>query len=169
MAGQRSEILASRALDLRAFAVQAHFAQTRSACLLASIFGMDAADKWAIDCNEANATPEDRIRIRDFVADIEQTVQQGLPVLDRTTDRVVDLVAYLTTSRCVYLLRYVAHHNPEFMERLIESIEEQGDETHVEISTVRQRLITLAKNEALSRIFSAQAMQSIMKIMRSYD
>ncbi|MCL2875367.1 MAG: hypothetical protein FWF12_03555 [Betaproteobacteria bacterium] len=152
--------------DLRAFAVQAHFAQRGSACLLAALFGMDAADRWAADYDEGNATPEEGMHIRVFLAGVGQAVERGLPVLDQAAGPFMDLVAYLTTSRCIYLLRYVAQHNPAFMSRLMGLIESGGD--GVALNTVRQRLVTLAKNEALARIFSPQAMDNIVKIMRSY-
>ncbi|MDR2208488.1 MAG: hypothetical protein LBE22_05895 [Azoarcus sp.] len=166
---QECEVSARGMLDLSAHAVQAHFAQTRSVSLLAAVFGMDATDKWAADFSEKDATPEERMLIRDFLSSVEQVVEQGLPVLDQAPERFSDLVAYLTTSRCICLLRYVAHHNPAFMDRLAELVETEDSDAGVEVRIVIRRLVTLAKNEILARIFSKQAIDSILEIMRSYD
>ena len=166
-AGQGYEAPTRDSLDLRAFVVQAHFAQMRSTPLMAALFGMDSVDRWAVDFGEDDATLEEAMRIRAFVDSLGQAVEQTLPVLDQAADLLANLAAHLTTSRCIYLLRYVGSHNPGFIGRLAALLE--GEDNGAEINVIRQRLATFARNEALARIFSPQAIEKIGEIMESYE
>lgn len=154
------------ALDLTTHGVLAHFAQsTRNVQLLNFLLSLDRVDRWAVDFNESES--RNAIDIQLFMQELERFVEVSLPVLHRVPREFAELLSHLTTTRCMYLLRFVGQHNDEFLERLGFLLENEAGESP-DVAAVRRRLEAFSKAKLLGEIFSGKRLTRIMNIMGSY-
>ena len=157
-------------LDLDSQSVLAHFVADGgddAARTISFLLGLDSVDHWAVDFAEASRVDTDAIRLRAFIGDLERVVRVHAPVLDHLTAQFVQLLAGLTTSRCMIILRYVSQKNERFIEQLAHTLEGSGQDD-VMVSTVRRRLEAFERAQILGRIFSGARLVRIMQIMGSY-
>lgn len=157
-------------LDLDSQSVLAHFVQGGGddiARTLNFLLGLDSVDRWAVDFGEHKRVDADAIHLRSFIGKLERVMRENAPVLDHLVDPLVSLLAGLTTSRCMMILRYLAQKNDRFIDRLAQTLEASGKDDLL-VSTVRRRLIAFERAEMLGRIFSGVRLLRIMQIMGSY-
>lgn len=157
-------------LELDSQSVLAHFVAgggADAARTLNFLLGLDSVDRWAVDFGEYNRVDSDAMRLRGFIGDLERVIRENAPVLDRLVGQFVQLLAGLTTSRCMVILRYVSQRNEHFIDRLASTLEAAGDDDLM-VSTVRRRLEAFERAQMLGRIFSGARLLRIMQIMGSY-
>jgi len=154
-------------LDLTSHSVLAHFAKsTRNVQLLNFLLALDRVDKWAVDYNESESPKALEIQL--FVQDLQRFVEASLPVLHRVPREFADILCHLTTTRCMYLIRFVGQHNEEFLERLGFVLEEEAGQSP-NVAAVRRRLEAFSKAKLLGEIFSGKRLTRILQIMGSYS
>lgn len=154
-------------LDLTSHGVLGHFAKsTRNVQLLTFLLALDRVDKWAVDYNEDQSSKAFEIQL--FMQDLQRFVEASLPVLHRVPEEFSEILAHLTTTRCMYLIRFVGQRNEEFLEKLGFLLEE-GAESSPNIAAVRRRLEAFSKAKLLGEIFSGKRLTRITKIMGSYS
>jgi hypothetical protein len=155
------------ALDLRSHSVLAHFARsTRNVQLLDFLLALDRIDKWAVDYNELESPKVLEIQL--FVKELQRFVEASLPVLHRVPREFADILSHLTTTRCMYLIRFVGQHNDEFLEQLGFLLEEEAGQSP-NVATIRRRLEAFSKAKLLGEIFSGKRLTRISQIMGSYS
>ncbi len=154
-------------LDLSSHGVLGHFARsTRNPRLLTFLMALDRVDRWAVDFDEAESPSS--IEIQMFLRDLERFVESSLPVLHRVPTEFGDMLAHLTSSRCLYLVQKVSEHGEGFFDAL--SLLLQGEDgASAGISTVKRRLDAFSRAKLLGEIFSHGRLTRIMKIMGSYS
>ncbi len=154
-------------LDLTSHSVLTHFAKsTRNVQLLNFLLALDRVDKWAVDYNEPESP--NALEIQLFVQDLQRFVEDSLPVLHRVPREFADILSHLTTSRCMYLIRFVGQHNDEFLERLGFLLEAEAGQSP-NVAAVRRRLEAFSKAKLLGEIFSGKRLTRILQIMGSYS
>lgn len=154
-------------LDLTSHGVLGHFAKsTRNVQLLTFLLALDRVDRWAVDYNEDQSPKAFEIQL--FMQDLQRFVESSLPVLHRVPGEFSDILAHLTTTRCMYLIRFVGQRNEEFLEKLGFLLEE-GAEASPNIAAVRRRLEAFSKAKLLGEIFSGKRLTRITQIMGSYS
>jgi len=94
-------------------------------------------------------------------------VERSALALHRVPKEFVELLAHLTTTRCIYLIRYIAQKNPEFLDELTYLIE-QDDGMNPDVSAIRRRIVAFSNARMLGEIFSGKRLERIVEIMRSY-
>ncbi|ANN80891.1 hypothetical protein BAU07_26600 (plasmid) [Bordetella flabilis] len=162
---------AIRELDLDSQSVLSHFVAGASggdaARTLNFLLGLDGVDRWAVDYREHTLSSEDSMLLRAFIGNLQHVMQEHAAVLDHLVDPLVTLLAGLTTSRCMLILRYLAQKNDRFIEQLASTLESTSRDD-VMVSTVRHRLVVFERAQMLGRIFSGARLLRIMQIMGSY-
>jgi len=162
--------LAIEEIDLDSQSVRAHFVASSGDDVtrtLNFLLGLDGVDRWAVDFGEHELVDVDAIYLRSFIGNLERVVREHATVLDHLVEQFVHLLAGLTTSRCVLILRYVSQKNDRFIEQLARTLETLGRDD-VMVSTVRRRLEVFERAQMLGRIFSGARLLRIMQIMGSY-
>jgi hypothetical protein len=153
-------------LDLSSSGVIRHFAQsTRNVALLNFLVRMDEVDRWAVDYNELSSPKA--IEIGAYVDQVRQFVEEFGDVVDRLPEPFTEVLAHLTTSRCLVLLRAMSQRNPAFLHRLTELIDVPSGAS-LAAKTVQRRIVAAYKAELLSEIWSNGRLELINRIMRSY-
>lgn len=153
-------------LDLTAHGVFQHFvASGRRGQLLTFLLALDRLDRWAVDYNEMSSPQAFDIQL--YLQDLARFVNVSASVLHRVTREFSDVLAHLTTTRCIHLIRYVAQHNPEFLDRLAFLIEAEGD-TNPNVIAIKRRFEAFSKARLLGEIFSGKRLHRIVSIMGSY-
>lgn len=154
-------------IDLTSHGVLAHFAKlTRNIQLLNFLLALDRVDRWAVDYNESESPKALEIQL--FIQDLQRFVEASLPVLHRVPREFVDILSHLTTTRCMYLIRFVGQHNDDFLERLGFLLEEEAGKSP-DVAAVRRRLEAFSKAQLLGEIFSGKRLTRILQIMGSYS
>ncbi|WP_323025781.1 hypothetical protein [Castellaniella sp.] len=157
-------------LDLDSRSVLAHFVEDSgddAARTLSFLLGLDSVDHWAVDFGEASRVDQDAMLLRSFIGELERVVRANAVVLDQLAEPFVQLLAGLTTSRCMIILRYVTQKNERFIDQLASTLEGRAQDD-VMVSTVRRRLEAFERAQILGRIFSGARLSRIMQIMGSY-
>ena len=153
-------------LDLSAYGVLRHFAAgARRARLLNFLSAMDQADHWAVDFADGPAAPSFDLQL--YLQDLADCVKTSAAVLHQVPGEFAALLAQLTSTRCLYLIRYVAQHNGQFLDTLAALIEAAGDD-QPQLAVIRQRFETFSRAQLLGEIFSAQRLHRIASIMENY-
>lgn len=161
-----ADISVIEAADLRAHSVLAHFAKSsRNVQLLNFLMALDRVDKWAVDF-EADESGGD-FDVQLLMQEVERFVEASAPVLHRVPREFTDLLAHLTTSRCMYLVRFVAQRNDAFVESLGFLLESDSGESP-NIAAVRRRFEAFSRARLLGEIFSGPRLREINQIMGSY-
>lgn len=157
-------------LDLDSHSVLGHFAAgggADAARNLNFLLGLDSVDRWAVDFREHARVDADAMHLRAFIGNLERVMREHVGVLDRVMVPLINLLAGITTSRCMVILRYLSQKNERFIEQLALALESQ-DTKDLMVITVRQRLVAFEQAELLGRIFSGARLLRIMQIMGSY-
>ncbi|NIF27668.1 type IV secretion protein IcmW [Pantoea sp. Tr-811] len=153
-------------LDLTAHGVLGHFAKSsRNAQLVNFLMSMDRLDRWAVDFNED--APAQQFEIQLLMQEIQAFVESCARALHRVPRPFAELLAHLTSSRCVYLMRYVAQHNETFSGALAALLESDPN-TSADLKAFRHRLDAFSKARLLGEIFSGPRLREISQIMESY-
>lgn len=156
-----------KTLDLTLHSVLAHFAQTtRNVQLLNFLLAMDRVDKWAVDYNESESP--NALEIQQYMQGLQRLVEASLPVLHLVPSEFADILCRLTTTRCLYLIRFVGQHNEEFLEQLGILLEEGAGQSP-NVAAVRRRMEAASKAKLLGEIFSTKRLTRILQIMGSYS
>lgn len=162
--GGESPVMTS--IDLTSNGVLGHFAKTtQNVQLLSFLLALDGVDTWAVDFEEDQAKNVFEIKL--FIQNLQQFVETKSSVLHLVPEKFTDLLAHLTTSRCMYLIRFVGQHNDGFLEQL-ELLLAEAKGGSVNLSTVRRRLEAFGKAKLLGEIFSGKRLTRITKLMGSY-
>lgn len=161
-----AEIPKIEALDLRAHSVLAHFAKSsRNVQLLNFLMALDRVDKWAVDFQADESEGDFDVQL--LMQEVERFVEASAPVLHRVPREFTDLLAHLTTSRCMYLVRFVGQRNDAFVESLGFLLESDSGESP-NIAAVRRRFEAFSRARLLGEIFSGPRLREINQIMGSY-
>ncbi len=154
-------------IDLTSYNVLAHFARsTRNVQLLNFMLALDRVDKWAVDYNEAESANSMDIQL--FLHDLECFVDASLPVLHRVPREFADILSHLTTTRCMYLIRFVGQRNDQFLDQLGFLLEDDAGQSP-DVAAVRRRLEAFGKAKLLGEIFSGKRLTRILQVMGSYS
>lgn len=152
--------------DLTAHSVLAHFAQSsRSIQLLNFLMALDRVDKWTVDFERDDAVPDFEVQL--LLQEVQTFVLTSAPVLHRVPREFADLLSQLTTSRCMYLVRYVSQQNSEFVPVLAQLLDQEAGGSP-NIAAVRRRFEAFSRSQLLSEIFSPARLREINQIMGSY-
>jgi hypothetical protein len=153
-------------LDLTAHGVLQHFVSSgRRGQLLTFLLALDRLDKWAVDFNEMTSPQAFDIQL--YLQDLSQFVGASTAVLHCVPREFAEVLAHLTTTRCMYLIRYVAQGNPQFLDNLAFLIESEG-EVDPNLAAIRRRFEAFSKARLLGEIFSGKRLTRIVSIMGSY-
>jgi hypothetical protein len=153
-------------LDLTAHGVFQHFAGSgRRGQLLTFLLALDRLDKWAVDFNEM--TSPNAFDIQLYMQDLSKFVLSSSLVLHRVSREFSEVLAHLTTTRCMYVIRYVSQTNPRFLDALALLIEsDEGVDPN--LIAIRRRFEAFSKARLLGEIFSGRRLHRIASIMGSY-
>lgn len=161
------EVPAISSLDLTQHSVLAHFAKTtKNVQLLNFLLALDRVDRWAVDFNESESPQVFDIQL--YMQELQRFVEASLPVLHRVPKEFAEVLSHLTTTRCMYLLRYVSQHNEAFLESFGGLLEAQASNS-ADIAAVKRRLEAFSKARLLGEIFSGKRLNRIVQIMGSYS
>jgi hypothetical protein len=150
-------------LDLSRDGVLKHFAASgRRGQLLTFLMALDGFDKWAVDF-EAQSPPQD---VQLYLRDLSQFIATVAVILHRVPREFAEVLAYLTTTRCMYVIRYVSQHNTQFLDQLAFLIG-SGADSDPNLATIRRRFETFSRARLLGEIFSGKRLSRIVSIMRS--
>jgi hypothetical protein len=153
-------------VDLRAHAVFQHFVTSaRRGQLLTFLLALDRLDRWAVDYNEMTSPQVFDIQL--YLQDLARVVEEGAKVLHRVPREFAEVLAHLTTTRCMYLIRYVSQHNPQFLDSLAFLIESDGG-ADPNVAAIKRRFEAFSKARLLGEIFSGKRLDRIVSIMGSY-
>ena len=154
-------------LDLTLFSVLGHFAKsTRNVQLLSFLLSLDQVDKWTVDYNEAGS--DRALDVQIFVQDLQSFVETSVPVLHEVPKEFADMLSHLTTTRCMYLIKYIGQHNEDFLDRFSALLEEESERS-LNVAVVLRRLEAFSKAKLLGEIFSGRRLTRILQIMGSYS
>lgn len=157
-----SEIPPITHLDLTAHAVFQHFVSSgKRGQLLAFLLALDRYDKWTVDFQES--TSPQVFDIQHYLQELSLFVADSASVLHRVPRELAEVLAHLTTTRCMYLIRYIGQHNPEFLDSLATLLEQHGEDAHV--AAIRRRFEAFSKARMLGEIFSGKRLSRIVTIM----
>jgi hypothetical protein len=149
-------------LDLTAHGVFQHFAGSGR---LTFLLALDRLDKWAVDFDEM--TSPDAFDIQLYMQDLSRFVLSSSMVLHRVSREFSEVLAHLTTTRCMYVIRYVSQNNPRFLDALALLIE-SDDRSDPNLIAIRRRFEAFSKARLLGEIFSGRRLHRIASIMGSY-
>lgn len=153
-------------LDLTAHGVLGHFAKSsRNVQLVNYLMAMDRVDRWAVDFDED--APGQQFEIQLLVQEVQAFVEAYARVLHRVPQPFAELLANLTSSRCMYLVRYVEQRNPAFTGALA-SLLGGAPSQSVDLAAFQRRLDAFSKTHLLGEIFATQRLREISQIMESY-
>lgn len=155
------------AIDLTSHGVLSHFAQSsRNVALLNFLMALDRQDQWTVDFDE-NQSPRS-MEIQLYIQELQGFIEHYTPVLHRVPEALIDVLAQVTTSRCMYLIHYLSERNERFFESLVVALERQIH-TSSSAGIVKRRLDAFKGAELLGEIFSEKRLKRITDIMGSYQ
>jgi len=163
-AGEDGQI---ESLDLTDFGVLAHFARsTRNAKILHYLQTLDGLDHWAVDYSTDGESEAFAVQL--FLQELQKVVETSVSLLHRVPVGLTEILARLTTKRCMYVLRYVGQRNEAFSEQLALLLAAGEAQQSPSVSVIGKRLNALSKAQLLGEIFSGKRLTHILKIMGSY-
>lgn len=153
-------------IDITSSGVMGYFAKTtRSASMLNYILAMNNADRWAVDRDD-NDLPN-LLELQFIAKQLEEALSQNMPVIHEALNELVDVLAYLTSGRCLYIAQHIDKHNPKFMDKVIENLN-NGENLTDGYAVIKRRLKAFMRAKILGEIFSAKRIVYINTIMGSY-
>jgi hypothetical protein len=155
-----------REMDLTAHGVYQHFVSSgRRGQLVNYLLSLDRMDRWAVDHNEM--TSPEAFAIQLLLKDLGAFVEEAAALLHLVPQEFATVLAHLTTTRCMYVIRYVSQHNPEFLDTLGQLIANDRG-AHPDLSVILRRFQAFSKGRLLGEIFSGKRLERIVSIMGSY-
>lgn len=153
------------ALDLSMPGVVRHFGGDDATRQLQPwLQALDRQDRWAVDFGgPSSPQAADVQRCLELAAHLVDTC---VGVLHRVPKEFAEVLAHLTTSRCMYLVRHVSQRNLQFFESLAFLIASDG--ARPDVALIRSRFDAFSKAQRLGEIFSSQRLHRIVSIMGSY-
>lgn len=153
--------------DLTAHGVFQHFVSSgRRGQLLTFLLALDRLDRWAVDFEEHSSPQAFEVQL--YLNDLGEFVKASASVLHRVPREFGELLAHLTTTRCMYLIRYVGQHNPKFLDELASLLD--GDVgANSDLAAIKRRFEAFSRARLLGEIFSGQRLSRIISIMGSYS
>lgn len=133
--------------------------------LMSFLMALDRVDSWAMDFREDEVP--DQIAFRQLLGTLESVMKECVSVLHELPLRMADILAHLTTSRSLYLIRFATQHNPAFLNALAVTLEQHSD-ADLNVAALRRRLEAFAKAHLLGEIFSGARLARILQIMRTH-
>lgn len=154
-------------LNLTVHSVLEHFIMSTkgNVALLSFLQKLNGEDKWAVDFNEEESP--NSLEIQGFILELQKFVENSLPVLHEVPREFSDMLSYLTTAKCLYLMRFVGQHNDKFLDE-IGVVLEQDNNQSPNLAAIRRRLETFSRAGLLSEIFSGKRLTRILRVMGSY-
>jgi hypothetical protein len=152
--------------DLTAQRVAQHFAAIgRRGQLLTFLLALDRLDRWTVDFAEMQS-PE-RFDLQLFLHELSGVVHGSFSVLHRVPREFSEVLAHLTTTRCLYLIQHIAQRNPQFLDSLTFLLAaEAGSDPN--LAAIRRRFEAFSRARLLGQIFSGPRLERIVSIMGSY-
>ena len=152
-------------LDLDRQSVLQHFSGVLDGDVaLNYLAGMDAADHWAFDHQDAALSQASGVA--HTLVRIGAVIQAHVGVLDQVPETLVRVLAYLTTSRAVHVVGYVAQRNPRVLPAMRIADENfENDPVLLEKLILQKRLVALERAGMLARVFSRERLGEIVRIM----
>ena len=153
-------------LDLTAQGVYKHFvASGDQVKILSFLLSLDRMDRWAVDFDEMSS-PE-TVNIQLYLEELLQFLQTSSEALHKIPREFAEVLAHLTSTRCMYVLRYVSQHNTQFLDALAYSIgSDEGKDPH--LTTIKRRFEVFSRARLLGDIFSGARLSRIVSIMNAY-
>lgn len=153
------------AFDMTDHGVMAYFAETTgNAAMLNYLLLMNRADTWVIDQGQNDLS--NMLDIQHLNKKLGSVITENTDVLHETFDEIIDILAYLSSARCLYITQYVDRHNPFLMDKLLACYTEDGSMSET-VSVIWRRLEAFLRAKILSQVFSQTRMTRINTIMRS--
>jgi hypothetical protein len=150
--------------DLTAQRVMEHFGTIdRHGRVLTFVLALDRMDRWAVDFAELTSPHDFQLQL--FLSELARFVHTASAALHRAPAEFAEVLAHLTTSRCLYVMRYLAQRSPHFLEALGDRLESDAAATNLNLLAVRRRLDALERAKLLSEIFSPERLRRIIAIM----
>lgn len=122
------------------------------------IAAMERCETWTVD-NEDNV--EILLRILDSKLS-EATPEQVVAMVHQAPGSVIDMSAYLKSSRAILLLRWLSDVNPNIIPVLVQYASESGSECSL---LMIERMQSLEKVRVLSRLFSPDRLSTILETL----
>lgn len=127
---------------------------------------LDSVDHWTFDFSE------DSEAVKAAIADIEVVFNRYCNVFHLFPEKVIFILANITSSRCFYLIEYLCSVNPSFANELekILSLSQRKHESEDDISArdvLLQRLQVIERTKLLEKVYSKARYESIIRIMKS--
>jgi hypothetical protein len=162
-----SEIPIIAHVDLTAHEVFQHFVSSgKRGQLLAFLLALDRYDTWAVDFQES--TSPQVFDIQQYLQELSDFVGGSVTVLHRVPAELAEVLAHLTTTRCMYLIRFIGQRNPEFLDALARLLEQDGG-ANPNISAIRRRFQAFSNGNLLGEMFSGARLRRIVAIMGSNE
>ena len=153
-------------LDLTSHGVLGHFAKSsHNVQLLNFLMALDRVDRWAVDYAEDTSAQPFELQL--LMQEVQAFVETYALVLHRVPQPFAELLAQLTSSRCMYLVQYLAQRNEAFTGSLGALLGDAAVQS-ADLSVLRSRLDVFSKAHLLSEVFSGQRLREISQIMESY-
>lgn len=151
--------------NLSAQRVIEHFAVIgRGGRLLTFLMALDRVDRWAVDFEESSCPHV--FQLQRFLSELEHLVLSRCTALHRVPGEFAEVLAHLTTTRCLYVMRYLSQRSPQFLDAMAECLQAEHAAS-ANLAVVRRRLEALGRARLLAEIFSPERLQRIAIIMGS--
>ncbi|MDB6011082.1 MAG: hypothetical protein JWL65_3332 [Gammaproteobacteria bacterium] len=152
-------------LDLRAQTVYESFVTAADGGrLLTFLLALDRLDRWTVDFGEGDT--RDVFDVQLFLLELGALVECSSEVLHRMPRELSEVLAHLTTTRCLYLVRELSRRNPLFLDSLTTLLSAPNADTN--LSAIKRRFEAFDRAQLLGEIFSEERLQRILTVMRSY-
>lgn len=127
---------------------------------------LDSVDHWTFDFSD------DSEAIKSAIADIEDVFNRYCNVFHLFPEKVIFILANITSSRSFYLIEHLCSLNPSFASELekILSLSQRTQESDGDVSgrdIVLQRLQVIERTKLLEKVYSKKRYESIIRIMKS--
>lgn len=130
------------------------------------LLAMDAQDEWVVDREEtAHRDPVVQSALHLLTDVTQHTVHFTLDM----TVQFLALLGALTTSRSIYIYRWVCQKNPHFVvmvERCLLEYRNTTDANAVLVNTMMRRIIVLNTAVLSLKIYTEERMNNIIKILQ---
>jgi hypothetical protein len=153
-------------LDLRAHTVYESFATAAdSGRLLTFLLALDRLDRWAVDFGEG--VTGDGFDVQLFLLELGALVASSSDVLHRVPREFSEVLAHLTTTRCLYVVRELSRRNPLFLDSLATVLSATGGDAN--LGAIRRRFEAFDRAQLLGEIFCEERLQRILTIMGNHS
>jgi hypothetical protein len=128
------------------------------------LLALDRLDRWAVDFGEG--VTGDTFDVQLFLLELGALVESSFTMLHRVPREFSEILAHLTTTRCLYLVRELSRRNPLFLDSLTAALSvPNGD---VNLCAIRRRFEAFERAQLLGEIFCEERLQRIVSVMGSH-